>query len=36
LSCFPYPDKDEQVVGKPDPLIIGPAPLLLERGERSY
>jgi polyphosphate kinase len=36
LSCFPYPDKDEQVMGQPDPLIIGPAPLLLERGERGY
>jgi polyphosphate kinase 2 len=36
LSCFPYADKDEQVVGKPDPRIIGPAPLLLENGERSY
>jgi polyphosphate kinase 2 len=36
LSCFPYADKDEQVVGKPDPLIIGPAPSLLENGERSY
>jgi polyphosphate kinase len=36
LSCFPYADKDEQVVGNPDPLIIGPAPSLLENGERSY
>jgi polyphosphate kinase 2 len=36
LSCFPYPDKDEQAVGKPDPLVIGRAPLLLENGERSY
>jgi hypothetical protein len=24
------------VVGKPDPLIIGSAPSLLENGERSY
>ncbi|MEP7023165.1 MAG: polyphosphate kinase 2 [Actinomycetota bacterium] len=36
LSCFPYPDKDEQVVGHPDPLIVGPAPMLLENGERSF
>lgn len=23
LSCLPYPDKDQQLVGTPDPLIIG-------------
>jgi polyphosphate kinase len=35
LSRVAYQDKDELVVGKPDPLIVGPAQLLYERGERS-
>jgi polyphosphate kinase len=33
LSRVPYEDKDEAVVARPDPLIVGPAPLLHESGE---
>jgi polyphosphate kinase len=35
LSSLPYDDKDDKAVGKPDPLIVGPAPLLYESGERA-
>ena len=35
LSRVPYEGKDESVVGRPDPLIVGPAPLLHETGERN-
>jgi hypothetical protein len=35
LSQVPYEDRDEQIVGRPDPLIVGPAPLLNEGGERT-
>jgi polyphosphate kinase len=35
LSRVDYEGKDEQIVGRPDPLIVGPAPLLYESGERS-
>jgi len=35
LSRVPYEDRDERVVGRPDPLIVGPAPLLHESGERD-
>ena len=35
LSQVPYEDRDERVVGQPDPLIVGPAPLLNETGDRS-
>jgi polyphosphate kinase 2 len=35
LSQVPYEDRNEQVVGQPDPLIVGPAPLLNETGDRS-
>jgi polyphosphate kinase len=35
LSRVPYADRDEMVVGRPDPLIVGPAPLLHESGERG-
>jgi polyphosphate kinase len=35
LSRVDYQGKDELVVGCPDPLIVGPAPLLHEKGERS-
>ncbi|MGO8956031.1 MAG: polyphosphate kinase 2 [Streptosporangiaceae bacterium] len=31
LSIFPYEGKDADLVGTPDPLIVGPAPLLQER-----
>jgi polyphosphate kinase len=34
LSRIPYEDRDECVVGRPDPLIVGPAPTLYESGER--
>jgi len=30
LSLISCPDKDERVIGRPDPLIVGPAPLLAE------
>jgi polyphosphate kinase len=30
LSRFTYPDKDDEVVGVPDPLIIGPASLAVD------
>jgi polyphosphate kinase 2 len=34
LSLFDYADKDEAVVGVPDPLIVGPAADVYEKGER--
>ena len=34
LSWLDYPDKDLDVVGVPDPLIIGPASSVYEEGER--
>jgi polyphosphate kinase 2 len=33
LHRFPYTGKDLEVVGTPDPLIVGPAATLLEQGE---
>ena len=33
LSQFDYDGKDEEIVGTPDPLIIGPATDLYEKGE---
>jgi polyphosphate kinase 2 len=33
LNRFPYTDKDAEVVGTPDPLVVGPAATLLEQGE---
>src|ERR671938_75616 len=33
LDRFDYTDKDDEVVGVPDPLIVGPAATLLEQGE---
>jgi len=35
LSRVPYADRDEIIVGHPDPLIVGPAPSLFETGERT-
>jgi polyphosphate kinase len=35
LSRVPYEDKDDNLVGQPDPLIVGPAPLLYESAERA-
>jgi polyphosphate kinase 2 len=34
LSLFDYDDKDEEVVGMPDPLIVGPPATVYEKGER--
>jgi len=33
LSQFDYPRRDDSVVGSPDPLIVGPAARVYERGE---
>ncbi|HYY12078.1 MAG TPA: polyphosphate kinase 2 [Kineosporiaceae bacterium] len=33
LSLFPYAGKDADIVGTPDPLVVGPAATLLEQGE---
>jgi polyphosphate kinase 2 len=33
LNRFPYSGKDVEVVGTPDPLVVGPAATLLEQGE---
>jgi polyphosphate kinase 2 len=35
LDVLDYADKDETVVGRPDPMIVGPASQLFEAGERS-
>jgi polyphosphate kinase 2 len=35
LSRIPYADRDEEVVGRPDPLIVGPPPSLYESAERA-
>ncbi len=35
LARIPYADRDETIVGRPDPLIVGPAPSLYESGERN-
>jgi polyphosphate kinase 2 len=35
LNRFPYDGKDTEIVGVPDPLIVGPAATLLEQGEGS-
>lgn len=35
LSSFDYPSKDHEVVGTPDPLIVGSAALVHEEGEQS-
>jgi hypothetical protein len=34
LSRIPYADRDEDVVGRPDPLIVGAPPSLYESAER--
>jgi polyphosphate kinase len=34
LARVPYEGKDDDLVGQPDPLIVGPAPLLYESAER--
>src|SRR3712207_1584047 len=35
LSRFPYDDKDPEVVGEPDPMIVGPVSLAVEGTEMS-
>jgi polyphosphate kinase 2 len=35
LNQFAYADKDAGVVGRPDPLVVGPASDLFEQGERT-
>jgi polyphosphate kinase len=35
LCRVPYADKDEDLVGQPDRLLVGPTPLLSENGERA-
>ena len=35
LHRVPYEGKDDKIVGQPDPLIVGPAPLLYESAERA-
>ena len=34
LAKLPYADRDDEVVGKPDPLIVGPPATLQVNGER--
>jgi polyphosphate kinase len=33
LGLFPYPNRDQSLVGTPDPLIVGPASKVYEHGE---
>jgi hypothetical protein len=33
LANLDYPDKDENIVGKPDPLIVGSVERIHERDE---
>ncbi len=35
LSQFDYDNKDVDVVGTPDPLIVGPASAIFEEGEKA-
>jgi polyphosphate kinase 2 len=35
LSQFRYEDRDDNLVGRPDPLIVSPAPLLRDGSKRS-
>jgi polyphosphate kinase 2 len=35
LSRLDYPEKDHEVVGRPDPLLVGPASEVYEKEERS-
>ena len=36
LTHVPYPNRDEDVVGTPDPLIVGPAADLVDDGEQHF
>jgi polyphosphate kinase len=35
LANVPYDGRDDEVVGKPDPLIVGPTPMIYESDERE-
>ncbi|MCS5730448.1 polyphosphate kinase 2 [Herbiconiux moechotypicola] len=35
LHRFPYAERDDEVVGLPDPLVVGPAESVYERGENA-
>jgi hypothetical protein len=35
LNRFPYGDKDNDLVGQPDPLIVGPADLAVDVNEAA-
>ncbi len=35
LSSFEYPQKDHDLIGTPDPLIVGPASAVYEEGEQN-
>ncbi len=35
LSKFEYPLKDHELIGRPDPLIVGPASAVYEEGEQN-
>jgi polyphosphate kinase 2 len=35
LSLYDYENKDPSIVGRPDPLIVGPAATVYERGENT-
>ena len=35
LSQLDYPEKDESVVGTPDPNIVGPPSVIYETGENT-
>ncbi|MDO9399008.1 MAG: polyphosphate kinase 2, partial [Herbiconiux sp.] len=35
LARWDYPDRDAEVVGVPDPLVVGPAEQVYERGEKA-
>ena len=35
LARVPYDGRDDRQVGQPDPLIVGPAPLLYESAEKA-
>jgi polyphosphate kinase len=35
LTTLDYEDKDPEIIGTPDPKIVGPASQLFERGERT-
>jgi hypothetical protein len=35
LYHLDYPDKNEAVLGEPDPLIVGPASEIYEEGEQT-